>query len=255
MYAAERRRQILDLIHSEASVSVGELAERFGVAPSTIRRDLNQLHRAELLERTYGGAVTGRLSAPEPPFNERSVSFPEEKARIGRAAAALVQPGETIILDGGTTTEAMARALREMSGITVVTFGLNVINALAGAPGISVVAVGGQLQARSLIFGGVLAWDALEAYNLRADRIFLAATGVSAEDGITNYGFDEIPVKRKAMNCAREVVLLADASKVGARSTGFVAAANRMQRLITGASALPEEVAALRQAGIVVDLV
>ncbi len=203
MYAAERRRQILEMIRSEASVKVTELAQLFEVSPSTIRRDLNELHKAELLERTYGGAVTSPLNEYEAPFSERSVSHRDEKDRIGQAAAGLVKPGEMIIVDGGTTTECMARYLREIAEVTVVTFGANIVNALAGAELVTVIGIGGVLQHRTLIFGGVLALDALEVYNMRFDKAFLAATGISAEDGITNFGFEEIPLKRKAIEYAR----------------------------------------------------
>lgn len=255
MYAAERRRQILSLIRDEASVKVSDLAGQFGVSPSTIRRDLNELHRADLLSRTYGGAVTSLLNEPEPPFIERGTAHSAEKERIGQAAANLVRPGETIVVDGGTTTECLARRLREARGITVVTFGMNILAALAGAEGITVIGIGGLLEHRTLIFGGVLALDALAAFNLRFDKAFIAATGVSAEDGLTNYGFEEIPLKRKAIEGAREVILLADSSKVGVRATGFVAPIQRVHRLITDDAAALDRVAALRAAGVVVDLV
>jgi DeoR family transcriptional regulator, fructose operon transcriptional repressor len=254
MYAAERRRQILEMIHTEASVKVTDLARLFGVSSSTIRRDLNELHRAELLERTYGGALTSLPSEPEPPFSERSITYREEKERIGQAAARLVAPGDTIVIDGGTTTECMARHLRELSGLTVVTFGVNIVNALAGANGVTVIGIGGVLLHRTMLFGGVLALDALQFYHLRFDKAFLAATGVSAE-GITNFGFEEIPLKRKAIEYAKETILLADASKVGVRAPGFVAPARSIHRLITGTGAPLAQVEALRQVGVAVDQV
>jgi DeoR family transcriptional regulator of aga operon len=245
---------ILEVIRDRASVEVGELAGRFGVSPSTIRRDLNELHKADLLVRAYGGAITSP-SAPEAPFLERGGAHREEKERIGAYAARLVCPGETIILDGGTTTERMVRHLRDIAGLTVVTFGLNILQALTGAEKVTVIGVGGLLQHRTQLFGGVLALDALAAYNLRFDRAFIAATGISAEAGVTNYGFEEIPLKRKAIELSREVVLLADSSKVGAHATGFIAPAERIDRLVTDYAAAEDQVAALRAAGIAVELV
>ena len=252
MYAAERRRLILDAVHNRATVQVGELAERFGVSASTIRRDLNELHRADLLSRTYGGAVTP--SVGEAPFIERGMTHREEKERIAAFAACLVRPGETVVLDGGTTTECLARRLRDIPGLTVVTFGMNILQVLTGADNITVIGVGGLLQHRAQIFGGVLALDALAAYNLRFDKGFIAATGVSAEAGVTNFGFEEIPLKRRAIELSREVVLLADSSKVGAHSTGFIAGLDQIDRLITDRAAADEQVAALRDAGVEVDL-
>ena len=100
----------------------------------------------------------------------------------------------------------------------------------------------------------MLALDALAAYNLRFDKGFIAATGVSAEAGVTNFGFEEIPLKRRAIELSREVVLLADSSKVGADSTGFIAGLDQIDRLITDRAAADEQVAALRDAGVEVDL-
>ncbi len=254
MYAAERRRQILEIIQTHDSVTVADLAGRFSVSTSTIRRDLNQLHRAELLERTYGGAVRP-LKAYEPPFSERCAVAAGEKQRIGQAAARLVRPGETIILDGGTTTEAMAAYLGEIPRLTVVTFGVNIVLALAGYPQVTVIAIGGTLQHDSLIFGGVLALEAWQAYPMRFDRAFIATAGVSAEGGVTNVGVEEIPMKRKAIEAAREVILLADASKVGVDAVSFVAPIRKIHRLFTDRAAPAVEVERLRQAGVMVELV
>ncbi len=254
MYAAERRRIILDAVRRDASVEVSELAERFGVSASTIRRDLNELHRADLLVRAYGGAVTPP-AAREAPFAERETAHREEKERIGAHAATLVRPGETVILDGGTTCECLARHLRDIPRLTVVTFGMNILSALTGAEQVTVIGVGGLLDHRTQMFGGVLALDALAAYNLRFDKAFIAATGVAAESGVTNYGFEEISLKRRAIDLSREIVLLADASKVGARATGFIAPLARIHRLVTGCDATEQQVAALRAAGMTVDLV
>jgi DeoR family transcriptional regulator of aga operon len=254
VYAAERRRLILEAVRDRASVQVGELAGRFGVSASTIRRDLNELHRADLLSRTYGGAVIPS-AAPEAPFIERSMVHREEKERIAASAATLVRPGQTVILDGGTTCECLARHLREIAGLTVATFGMNILQALAGAEKVTVIGLGGLLDHRTQVFGGVLALDALAAFNLRFDIAFIAATGISAEAGITNYGFEEIPLKRKAIELSRETILLADASKVGARATGFIAPVDRIESLITSCDAAEEQVVALRAAGLVVRLV
>jgi DeoR/GlpR family transcriptional regulator of sugar metabolism len=254
MYAAERRRLILEAVRDRTSVEVGELADRFGVSASTIRRDLNELHRADLLVRAYGGAVTPP-SAREAPFAEREMSRREEKERIGAYAATLVRPSETIILDGGTTLECLARNLREVAGLTVVTFGMNILKILTGAEKVTVIGVGGLLDHRTQMFGGVLALDALAAYNLRFDKAFIAATGVSADAGVTNYGFEEIPLKRRAIELSKSTILLADASKVGARATGFIAPLDRISRIVSCCDADEEQVRALRATGATVDLV
>ncbi len=262
VYPAERRQEILRLIQQDARVSVADLAAHFGVSRASIRRDLNELHSSGLLQRMYGGALLVAGSAPvgdgqpgEAPFSVRQVSHFEEKDRIGRAAAALVQPDRVIFVDGGTTCECMVPYLPTRANLTVVTYGFNIVNRLLPAEGITVILIGGTLHRRSLTMGGVLAQDSLQAYNMRFDIAFVAASGIAAEGGMTNAGFEEIPMKRRAIEACRQAVLLADASKVGVIAAGQVAQAGQLTRLITGLAAPPDEVARLRQLGIIVDQV
>jgi len=280
MYSAERRRDILRLIQENSSVSVDVLAARFAVSPSSIRRDLNELGRQGLVQRTYGGAMVASGSSSEPPFDVRVISHHEEKERIGQAAAALVRPGDTVFIDGGTTTHCMVSYLtplpsersngsaergEEKGGrggavspherITVVTYGLNIVQRLLDQEEMTVVLIGGILHPATQTFGGVFASASLEAFNLRFDKAFMAASGISAEAGITNAGFEEIPIKRWAIRNARQTILLADSSKVGAISAGVIAPIEQLQRLITTHEAPAQEIEALRQRGVLVDLV
>ncbi len=264
MYSAERRRDILRLIQENSSVSVDDLAARFAVSPSSIRRDLNDLSRQGLVQRTYGGAIVPTGPSSEPPFSVRVVSHHEEKERIGRAAALLVQPGDTIFIDGGTTTHCMVSYLAPLPAersngkegrITVVTYGLNIVQRLLDQEGITVILVGGILHPPTQTFGGVFASASLEAFNIRFDKAFMAASGVSAEAGVTNAGFEEILIKRWAIRSARETILLADSSKIGVISAGVIAPIEKLQRLITTHEAHAQEIENLRRRGVVVDLV
>jgi DeoR family transcriptional regulator of aga operon len=270
MYSAQRHQEILKLIQQNGLVSVDDLAAHFVVSPSTIRRDLNSLHRLGMVKRTYGGALAPFRISSEAPFSVRVTSRHEEKDRIGRAAAQLVVPGETIFIDGGTTTESMlgylpdvlaeslsgtAHGVAKDAGITVVTYGLNIVQRLVDQEYVTVVLIGGILHVPSLTFGGVFAKDSFEGYNMRFDKAFMAATGVSAEAGITNAGFEEIPIKRRAMRSARESIMLADSSKIGVIAAGVIAPIDQLQRLITTTEAPLQEVDALRQCGVIVDLV
>ena len=293
MYSAQRRQEILKLIQQTGLVSVDDLAARFAVSPSTIRRDLNELHRLGVVQRTYGGALTPDSPSSEAPFNVRVTSRHEEKDRIGKAAAELVRPGETIFIDGGTTTEYMLThlpaALAERdnglastastglastgsatgsastgsastgsaggSRTTVVTYGLNIVQRLIDQEHITIVLIGGILHTPTLTFGGVFAADSFEGYNMRFDKAFMAASGVSAEAGITNAGFEEIPIKRRAMRSARESIMLADSTKIGVIAAGVVAPTEQLTRLITTTEAPPQEIDALRRHGVLVDLV
>ena len=156
MYSAERRQEILSLIEQRSRVSVDHLAGYFGVSRSSIRRDLSQLHDDGLLTRTYGGAVALNGNSSETPFNERKVANFAEKDRIGAVAAHHVTNGDTIFIDGGTTTECMLPYLADKR-ITVVTYGLNIINRLSTNSHVTLIAIGGALHKESLTFNGVLA--------------------------------------------------------------------------------------------------
>lgn len=255
MYSAERRQTILKLIDGNAHVSVADLAIHFGVSRASIRRDLNHLQRFGLLQRTYGGALGPGQPAEEAPFDERQDSFHEQKERIGRAAAQLVGAGETIFIDGGTTTECMAPYLMDKAQVTVVTYGLNIVNRLVGLSNLTVILIGGTLHALSQTFGGILALNNLQAYNMRFDKAFVGAGGISASGGVTNASLEQIPIKQRAIDVAQQAILLADSSKVGAVRTALIAPATAIQKLITDIKATPEEVQQLRALGVTVHTV
>lgn len=255
MYSAERRQEILKLMVENSRVAVTDLAGRFGVSTSSIRRDLNELDRLGLLERTYGGAIGLGGNAGEAPYSERAIAQFEEKERIGRAAAHLIQPGDTIFVDGGTTTESMLGYISQDFRFTLVTYGLNIVQRLTEHNHITVILIGGILHGPSLTFGGVFANDSFECYNLRFDKAFLAASGVSAEAGITNAGFEEIPIKRRAIRSSQQTILLADSTKLGLIAAGVIAPIDALQRLITTKEASEAEIERIRRKGIIVDLV
>jgi DeoR/GlpR family transcriptional regulator of sugar metabolism len=255
MYSAERRQEILKLIDANAHVRVADLADQFGVSRASIRRDLNHLHRFGRLQRTYGGALGGAPSADEAPFAERKVASLEQKERIGRAAAQLVRAGETIFIDGGTTTECMTPYLADKAELTVVTYGLNIVNRLAGLDNLTLIVIGGTLHPASQTFGGILALNNMQAYNMRFDKTFVAAGGVAADGGVTNASLELIPIKQRAIEAARETILLADASKIGVVRTALIAPLLKIRRLITDEKAVSEELQRLRLLGLLVDVV
>ncbi len=254
MYSAERRQAILLLLEKKSRVNVDYLATHFGVSRSSIRRDLSQLRAHGLLTRTYGGAVLIHGAGGETPFSERQVANFAEKDQIGKAAAKLVTEGDTIFIDGGTTSECMLPYLADKR-ITVVTYGLNIINRLSLNHNITLIAIGGTLHADSLTFSGMLALHSIHAYNIHFDKAFLAASGVSAVAGITNASLEEIPIKRKALEAGQQNILLADASKIGVIRAGFIAPLYEINRLITGIHADGNELTRMRDLGLVLELV
>lgn len=249
MFVEERQQRILDRLKQVGKVTVEELASSFGVSAPTVRADLASLEARRLLRRTHGGALPPATSLYEPPYAERATAQSDEKRRIGRAGAELVRSGETVILDAGTTTHEVGLALAEAppDGITVVTNALPTAMALMDA-GVEVIVVGGHAQPRRRATLGPLAADFLAAF--RADRVFLGVSGVDAEAGLTAIDFDAAHVKRAMMAHAREVVVVADASKIGQSAFAHVAALAGISLLITDSGLHEEERLLLQRAGM-----
>jgi DeoR/GlpR family transcriptional regulator of sugar metabolism len=196
-------------------VGVDELAERYAVSLSTVRRDLAMLSADGEVVRTYGGAL-----APVPTeqsVHEREHLFLAQKAAIARAAERFVAPGGLLLMDAGTTVGALAARLAASTGITVVTNGLTTLHALEDAEGVELVVLGGAVRHVSLGMVGPLAEAALAG--VTADVAFLGADGVVAGRGICEGTAEQASLKRAMVERARSVVVLADASKLGEASS------------------------------------
>jgi DeoR/GlpR family transcriptional regulator of sugar metabolism len=210
---AQRRREVLQAVRA-GSTHVADLARSFGVSEMTVRRDLAALAGEGKLERVRGGAMN---AAGEPPFEETVVERFEAKNRIGAAAAALVQDGETVMIDIGTTTLTAARHLHGRE-ITVVTSSLAVYEELVPDPAIELLLPGGLVRRNYRSLVGVLAEDTLR--QLQADVCFLGTSAVDAELAVWDSTMIEVPIKRAMIDASDRVVLLADAQKFA--SGGFV---------------------------------
>lgn len=149
MLNLERQAKIIELIGEHGKVEVTDLSRRLNASEVTIRKDLNELHSRGLLRRAHGGAVRAETVSADPSLQIKAALHAEEKRRIGAAAAALVADGESIILDSGTTTQRVARQLRNRRGLKVITNGLNVATELLGAEGVEVILLGGLLRQNS----------------------------------------------------------------------------------------------------------
>jgi DeoR/GlpR family transcriptional regulator of sugar metabolism len=250
VFVEERQQQILDRLRAEGKVTVDELTSAFGVSAPTVRADLAALESRRLLRRTHGGALAANQSQHEPPYAERAIAQAGEKRRIAQAAAALIAPGETILLDAGTTTHEIGIALAASgkTEITIVTNNLPTAVALMDAPGLEVIVIGGQLQPRRRALLGPLAVEFLRP--IRADRLFLGVSGVDATGGLTAADFDAVQVKRAMLACAASVVVVADASKIGQVAFAHVAPLTAASLLLTDGSADTETLTALREAGL-----
>ncbi|MET9504111.1 DeoR/GlpR family DNA-binding transcription regulator [Streptomyces sp. NPDC006259] len=247
MYAPERQQEILRLARDGGRVDVLSLAEEFQVTAETIRRDLKALDRAGLVRRVHGGAIpAGRLDF-EPDLAERESTSADEKDRIAKAALTELPAEGTMILDAGTTVARLAAALPLEADLTVVTHSLPIAARLADHPGMQLHLIGGRVRHRTR--AAVDAW-ALRAYGeIRADILFVAANGFSAEHGLTTPDLAEAAVKRAAMAAARRVVLLADSAKHGQEHFARFGDLGDVDLLITDSGLSPDDAAAIERGG------
>jgi len=250
MYAEERHQAIAGLMRERGRLSVAELAERFGVTGETARRDLAALERAGLLRRVHGGAVaTTALSMIEPGVAERDSTHAERKGNIAKAAVALLpQAGGAVLLDAGTTTARLASLLPVDRDLFTVTNSLGIAARLSGQAGVELRLLGGRVRGVTQACVGDETVRALE--DLRLDVAFLGANAVSARHGFTTPDPDEAAVKRAMARCARQVVVLADSSKLGQEQLVRFASTADVDTLVTDADAGADEVEALRRRGV-----
>ena len=252
MLREERKRKISRFVEEKKRATVTELSEIFGVSESTIRRDLEELDEQGMVQRAHGGAVFVERAAPEPPIIQRVVENEEEKRRIGRAAAELVQDGETVFVGSGTTTLEVARNLVDRDNLTVITNALNIANLFAGKSNITVIVVGGLLRHSELSMIGHITEQVLK--ELHADKVIMGMRAISVQDGLTNDYLPETMTDRAIINFSSEVILVADHTKFGKVSTALVAPVTVVHKIVTDTAAPPEIIEELRELGIEVIL-
>lgn len=246
-----RRGLILQALQETGEIRTDDLIRRFGVSPATARRDLRLLERQGLAIRSHGGARTPEHSLYEASFRERERAFIMQKRRIGLAAAALVGEAHTVALTGGTTTTAVARALRDKTAV-VVTNAVNIAMELAREPRIRVHLTGGRLRGATYELVGGAAAQSLQGLNV--DLAFIGVNGISVERGLTTFNEEEAEVNRAMVYAARRVVVVADNSKLGQATLVQICPVDAAEVLVTDRDAAPAEVARLRDAGLEVVL-
>jgi DeoR family transcriptional regulator of aga operon len=254
LFLEERRSRIEELIGTRDRATVQELAFRFGVSAVTIRSDLDALARAGGVIRSHGGALRPEEAVDMPLVLKQSLHR-AEKTRIAQAAARLIRDGETIILDSGTTTAAIAGRIGglHLRSLTVITNALNVASALAPLAHVRLIMIGGLLRQVSSSLVGPQAEQVLRG--LHADRLFLGVDSLDPEIGLMTPDILEAQLNALMIEVSQEVVAVADASKFGRRSVSVIAGVDKLHKLITDASASPEIVEALRARGVEVILV
>ena len=247
MFPVDRRRRILQQVAEQQTIRIGELARDLGVSEMTIRRDVSRLEQDGFLRHTYGGATAHITKSIELAFNARALENAPEKRLIGMRAAEDLASAPVLYVGPGTTTEQFSLFLTRSAGQQVITGSLPVASLLGSRPA-HVVALGGTVREEELACVGPIAVAALTRY--RADVAVIGAVGVSARFGITELEDDLAEVNRAAIAHSARLVVLADGSKVGADAHAVVAPASAISTLVTSAGAAPDELTALRSAGV-----
>jgi DeoR family transcriptional regulator of aga operon len=243
-----RRARILAKLNSAGQASISDLAAEFHLSEMTIRRDLEALELGGHARRVRGGAIAAQSRSYEPPIILRATQEHEAKMRIGRAAAELLADGETAIIDVGTTTLEMARAINPKLVLTIITSSLRIATELTS-----------KLQVRTIVTGGVVRKGELSLIGARAegsfsdlncDSVFLGVAGISVTKGLTEYNLEDTRVKQEAIKAASRVIVLADASKIGKIAFASVAALKEVDILVTNAAPSNEEIKKIKRLGI-----
>lgn len=243
-----RQRQIHEQIAQSGEVRISELSERYGVTEMTIRRDLEKLEEGGSVRRTFGGAIYVYRDVA---LQDRTGLYMDEKVRIGRQAASLIAPGESVFLDGGTTTLQIARALKAGQQITVVTNALNIAAELASKQ-IPTIMTGGMLLESTHSLVGPIAAQSLSG--MAFDRAFLGATGLSEAHGFSNSNLYEAEIKRIAVRQARETTVVLDRTKFGARVLVSFAGLADVKRIVTDLPPEGELARACAEAGVRIEV-
>ena len=242
----ERQEIILDRLAQRGRVLAGDLAREFGTSEDTIRRDLREMASAGRCRRVYGGALP--LSPASGPLAARRAEASERKAALGHAAAALVQRGQVVFFDAGSTNSAIARALPAGLDVVVATNAPDIAADLVGRPGVELIVIGGRVDPRS---GAALGARALrDAREIRVDLAFLGACAVDAEAGVAAFDAEEAEFKRLVAERAKAVGAAVTIDKLGAAAPFAVAPASLLTHLVVEADAPEKALAPLRGCGV-----
>lgn len=234
-----RKKEILALLANHGTLTIAEMSTRFKVSEMTIRRDIHQLAESGQIIRTPGGATLNRVITFERDFTERLLKMSEAKGKIGSAAAALIESGESVVLDSGTTTLNIARHLRDRADITVITFSLAVLEDLAAA---RVELTGGRHRRSSLDLVGYQVSERLK--KVHANKVFFGAAALSFRKGIM---VNDPEAPRELLQAGAERYLVIDSSKISGEALYFFCNVADCDHVITDSTIKPEDLRRLRR--------
>lgn len=228
---AQRREKILELLKEDGSAKVANLARLFKVSEVTIRQDLEKLEADGLISREHGGAFLKNAMDSVRSFTLMNQENLDKKARIARKCLEYIEPGDTIILDSGSTTTEIARLLPEVGNLTVITNAINISMMLGSVPGIELIVTGGEFKPPTLSLTGQKAADFFQG--LSVQKLFLATAGISLKHGLTYPSFSDLVVKKAMVDSAETTFLVADSTKFGKSSLASLGALALIDYIIT----------------------
>jgi DeoR/GlpR family transcriptional regulator of sugar metabolism len=229
MLTTHRKQHILTVLKRDGQVIAKALSEELGLSEDTIRRDLRELARDGLLQRVHGGALPASPAVAD--FAGRTQIAPTAKVAIGRAAANMVQPGQVVMVDGGTTALQLAKHLPLALEATIVTHSPTIAVELIHHPRLEVILIGGKLFKHSVVAVGAAAIETIG--RIRADIYFMGATGIHPKTGVTTGDLEESYVKRALSQSAAETILLASSEKLNAASPYLIVPLTELSAIIT----------------------
>jgi DeoR family fructose operon transcriptional repressor len=253
LFAEERQQKIVELLHQSQKMTVSDLCTTFNVSPSTIRNDLQDLENRGLLKRTHGGAILNLKTKFEPNFSQKQVDHFEEKQAIGKYAADLIEEGDTVILDTGTSIFEIAKNLKGRKNITVVTNDIGIASFLEQNSELDIILVGGTLRRGLHCTVGPIATENL--HNLIVDKAFLGTNGISLKNGLMTPEINTAEVKKVMAKIASEIYLICDSSKFGHNGFIKVLPITSIDHIITDSNISPEIAENMRNAGIDFEIV
>jgi len=250
MLTRQRKAHLMDVLRRDGRIVAGAISAELGVSEDTIRRDLRELAKEGLLQRVHGGALPNSPALGD--FAARQQIAPGEKAAIGRAAAAMVQPGQVVFLDGGTTCAQLARALPRHLRATVVTHSPSIAMELMDHPDIEVLMLGGRLFRHSIVGVGAATLEAIA--HIRADTYFMGVTSVHPELGLSTGDYEEACVKRALCRAAADTIVLASPEKLATAAPYLVVGLAEISGIVLPAATSDDVMQPYRERGIALTL-
>jgi len=253
LLAQVRQQAIADLVNQKGNITVNDLCNIFGVSPATIRNDLTSLEERFLIKRTHGGAISCNKTVYELNTSQKAVQNAERKRAIAKEALKLIQEGDAIALDSGTTTFELAKLLTGFNDLTVLTNDLMIAVWLEQNTKVNIIMVGGSIRKGFSCTVGQAALDMLSV--LHVDKAFIAANGVCVKTGLSTPSMEMASIKKQIINTSDQVILLADSSKIDRTAFATFAPLSIVDTMITDKNADTIFVENLRSKGISVILV